>query len=503
MALLALPETRTADTMKYQGFIGSAYQSLLKRANAELCVNLFPELLEAANPKAGLGLIGTPGYALFADLGQGPVRGLWAEDGRMFAVGGDDLFEIYAGGTFTNRGAVTMAQTPVVLVGNGQQGHQLLVISNGRGFIFDLVTNTLVQITDPSFPSAVHQAGFVDGYFVVLVAGTGKFQLSSLFNGVEWDGLDAAVRSTASDNLLSLVTDHREVWLFGSESMEIWVDSGDAGFPLQPYQGTVMDVGLVGVHTPAQLRAENAIAFLGKDDGGPGVFVVGQGYTPTRVSTHAINRALQGYSTLTNARGYAYQEDGHTYYVLHCPAGETAWVYDHTESQKARQPLWHERRRWNSAQGIFEAPTPWCHVYAFGKHLVGSREDGKIYEQSLTTYTEAGATIRRVRRAPYLNTEHRQQFHHRFELVAETGVGLVGTGAGSDPQVTLESSDDGAETFFRHGNQSLGKLGEHDLQTEWYRLGSTPTDRVYQVVIAEPVAVRLVDAYVDVTVGAH
>ena len=132
--------------MRYPGFIAGSYQSLASRVNSERSVNLYPEVMEASTPKNRMALIGCPGDTLFVDLGKGPVRGLFYEDGRMLAVGGDSLFEVTAAGAATDKGSVGFALDPAVLVTNGKQGHQVLSISNGNGFIYDLVTNTLVQI---------------------------------------------------------------------------------------------------------------------------------------------------------------------------------------------------------------------------------------------------------------------------------------------------------------------------------------------------------------------
>lgn len=490
---------------RYKNFCGPSYVSLAAAANSERTVNLFPEVIEAATPKNKMALIGTPGDTVFVDLGIGPVRGMAAQDGRMFAVGGGSLFEVYADGTATNRGAVGIAVDPAVLVTNGQQGHQWLVISNGNGFIFDLVTNTLVQIPAAGFPAGVRSAVFVDGYFIVLIPGTSLFGLSGLLKGLEWDTLDRAARSTASDNLITVIADHREAWFFGSETMEVWIDSGNASFPFQPLRGTVMQVGMVGHGwSLATLRDEQAKCWLGKTDGGPRVFATLIGYTPEPISTHAVDLAIQGYGEEAQnaARGYAYQEHGHTFYVLTFPTVGLAWVYDLTESKKAQMPLWHERTRWNVTQGVDEAPTGWNHCYAFGKHLVGSRDDGKIYSQSLTTYTHNGAMIRRVRRAPYINAEHRRLFFSRFELVGEWGVGLQ-TGQGSAPTALLRWSDTGWKTASDFRSASLGPVGEYDTQPTWDQLGSTPGDRGFEVVITDPIGIRLTDAYVDVEVGTH
>lgn len=84
---------------------------------------------------------------------------------------------------------------------------------------------------------------------------------------------------------------------------------------------------------------------------------------------------------------YVYQEEGHSFYVLHVPDShsredETTWVYDVSTG------WWHERATWNEETYRFEPHEGHCHCYAFGRHIVGSHRTGQIYEQSLDIYDE-------------------------------------------------------------------------------------------------------------------
>lgn len=490
--------------MRLAGFIGPSYLGRTTTVNAERTVNLYPEVIAGSKPKNQMALIGTPGDRAFLDLGIGPVRGMIHEDGRAWAVGGGDLFEIFANKTSTKRGSMANSGDPASMALNGKQGHQLLVLSGGRGYILDLVTNVLVEISTPGFPLGATQCGFVDGYFVVVVPGTSLFQLSGLFKGLEWSTLDRAARSTASDNLVGLQADHRELWLGGSERGEVWVDSGKATFPFEPLRGTVMQVGLLAPWSFLKMRDEQALLWLGKTDGGVRVFQAMGGYTPRAVSTHAVENVLNSYGeeALRHAVAYGYQEEGHSFYVLNIPTAPVAWVYDVSESVKAQVALWHERTRLNAATGLEEAPTAWQHVYAFGLHLTGSREDGQIYESRLDLYSEHGTTLPRIRRAPYLAAERKLQYHARFELECLTGVGLE-AGQGSDPKVMLRWSDDDWDTIAEEFTESLGKQGEAAItRVQWFALGSSRA-RGYEIAISDPVQVILSDAYLDVAVGAH
>lgn len=108
--------------------------------------------------------------------------------------------------------------------------------------------------------------------------------------------------------------------------------------------------------------------------------------------------------------------------------------------------------------------------------------------------------IRRVRRLPHLSPNQVRQFFQRFQLDVETGVGL-GRGQGADPLVCLRWSDDGGYTWSHEHWVSAGEMGEYSRRAIWRRLGHS-RDRVFEVSVSDPVAWRILDAYLDVTLGS-
>src|SRR6185295_7462746 len=130
-----------------------------------------------------------------------------------------------------------------------------------------------------------------------------------------------------------------------------------------------------------------------------------QQYGAVRVSNFAVEFAMEGYTTVSDANVFSYQEGGHTFYVLTFPTENVTWVYDLSTQQ------WHQRGWWNTQQGRYDAYRPSSHVFAFGKHLVGDRVTGVISEMSINFFTDAdGAPLRRLRRAPYLVNEQQWVF---------------------------------------------------------------------------------------------
>lgn len=90
-------------------------------------------------------------------------------------------------------------------------------------------------------------------------------------------------------------------------------------------------------------------------------------------------------------------------------------------------------------------------------------------------------------------------FHQRLQIDLETGVGLV-DGQGEDPQIMLRWSDDGGHTWSNEHWRSAGRLGQYRRRAVWWQLGRS-RDRIYEMVVSDPVAWHIVDAYLDVTPG--
>jgi len=108
---------------------------------------------------------------------------------------------------------------------------------------------------------------------------------------------------------------------------------------------------------------------------------------------------------------------------------------------------------------------------------------------------------RRLRRAPHLTDEARWLFYRSLQIDMDTGVGLV-TGQGSDPQVMLRWSDDGGVTWSNEHWASAGRMGTYTTRVTWHRLGRA-RDRVFEVVVSDPVAWQLAAAYLDVEPGTN
>lgn len=383
--------------MKFEGLCGPTAQHHSLNVNAELTINWYLERTRSGQPKGDPILMRTPGLAPYVVFEQGPVRQLYAHNGRMFAVAYDTLYEILGENNYVSRGTVSVSdeEEPAFMVSNGVGGSQLMVASNDLGYIFDLDTNTLTQITDGEFPTSVNALDFVDGYFVVLNSDNNSIHLSDLYDGFSWNGTMVAQRSMAADEVGGIIVAHRNIWWFGQRRTEVWYNSGDT-FPFQPILSAgVIEQGLAAPYSVA--RIDNSVFWLGMDERGGVVAYRAEGFVPKRISTHAVEEAWRNYPNPRDVIAWTYTEAGHSFWVLYFlegPAEDSAFAYTHWVYDASLPPEegWHQRATWNPSTCLFEPHAGRCHAYERLEdedvHLVGDRATGAVYRQSLDLLDE-------------------------------------------------------------------------------------------------------------------
>ena len=309
-----------------------------------------------------------------------------------------------------------------------------------------------------------------------------------MLDGLSVDPLDFASAEGSPDGVVGLIIDHREVWVFGTNSVEVWYDAGTQDFPLQRIQGAFNEIGCVSAYTLAKM--DNGIFWLGADARGRGIVYRANGYTGQRISTHAVEWHIQQYGDISDALAYTYQQDGHSFYVLIFPSANTTWVYD------VATQAWHERAGFSN--GSFTRHRSNCQMSFNNEIIVGDYENGNLYAFDMETYADNGQIqkwLRTWRALPSGQNNLRRTTHHSLQIDLETGVGL-NLGQGSDPEVMLRWSDDGGHTWSNYHTSPVGKIGQYYHRTFFRRLGMTLKlrDRVYELSMTDPVKTAIMGA---------
>ena len=497
--------------------LGSSYVARSVNAADARMVNLFPEIVPEAGKEPAF-LQRAPGLKLLNTIGTGPIRGLWAfssNDGTAFVVSGLELYKINNAYTATLLGIVS-GTGPVSMADNGTQ---LFIACNGPSYIYNNTTSVFSAITDPDFPGAVTVC-YLDGYFVFNQPDSQLMWVTDLLDGTNIDALNFASTEGSPDGLTAVASNFREVWAFGTNSIEVWYDVGGSGFPLQRIQGAFNELGLAAPYSVAKM--DNGLFWLGRDRRGQGIVYRANGYAGVRISTHAVEWQIQQYADMSDAIGYTYQQDGHSFYVLVFPSANTTWVYD------AATQAWHERAGF--VDGQFTRHRSNCQMAFNNKIVVGDFENGKIYAFDLNDYSDNGSIqkwLRSWRALPQGTNTLKRTAQHSLQLDAEAGLYLAPVDAGNayiitqnnegittentppqflvdetpyqenpSPRVMLRWSDDGGHTWSNEHWKYMGAIGQYYYRTIWRRLGMTMKlrDRVYEVSGTDPVKIAIMGA---------
>jgi hypothetical protein len=397
---------------------------------------------------------------------------------------------LYVGQTIQGTGVTAL--TVITALGTGSGGVGTYTVSTSQ----TVTSTTLYGLnfsqlpgSDGAFTGGTN-VDIVDNYFVYNRPDTQQFGCSNALSPIS-GSTNFSSKDGAPDDLVTLIVDHREIYLLGETSSEVWVDQGTSPFPFTRIPGTSTQHGIVAPFSVARLG--NSFAYLSKNNRGTAQIVQMNGYVPQRISTHAVENSLNG-KTITDAVAWTYQLEGHEVYVISFPTLQLTWCYD------IATQMWHKWLYTNNL-GQYERCRGNCAAVFQGYVLVGDYSNGKIYHLDRNVYTDDGQNVKRLRRAVHLTTDLQRQYFEELQLQFQPGVGLS-TGQGDDPQAMLRWSSDGGSTWSNEHWTTIGKIGKYTNRAIWRRLG-TARDRIFEVTVSDPVKAVIISANLKMTAGEN
>jgi hypothetical protein len=460
--------------------VGQSYQLASAAAANTRLLNLYAQKLPAGSRSDHI-LKPTPGLALFATMGTGPVLTSASLAGSIWAISGAHAWRLQDDGVSapTDLGAVgTTTVDQATSIAIGLTGVVFCVPPNA--YVTDLAGAAVVQITTGTgnFPAeGANSVCYLDGYYIFSSFTGTYFFLSALLDATAFDSLDFVYVSSAVDYIERCVAHNGELWLFCLSSVQIWYDTGAADAPFQPRgPGAIIAHGMGASRTIMEL--DGSLFWLGVDN----VVYRTQGYQAQRVSDHALEELLANYAGgyLRTISACTYIYDGHTFYALSLPnsgAGRT-FVYDCEVS------VWHERCSAANGLGGWTINTA---TLLGARLLLGDAVNGNLYHMQATIPTENGVAVPRQAVLPAVVTHGPRAFMARLEIEMEVGT------ADAPGSVALNWSDDGGLTWTTPRTLSTGALGATRTRVATTRLGSF-RQRVLQIAASAPMTIYGVDA---------
>lgn len=416
--------------------VGPAYKMQAQSMNCQNCINWYPQTIEYPNGSRVAALMPTPGLKKIFQGVTSAVRGLHVlSNGALLVVIGNKLyhskankFDLVEVGSISALGTVRFADN----------GRVALIVNGTYTYSLDLKKLTLTRLSGSAIPRSTHVV-FLDGRFVFNKANTGQFHWSDLYS-TNVNALSYATAESTPDNVTAIIEfNSTELWLFGSQSVERYYGTGSANAPFSRLSGGAMSFGCFAPDSIVSLST--GVIWLGVSEFGGSQIVMSAGGIPERISTHALEEEIASFSKTTDAMAYAYQMEGHVFYVISFPSANTTFCFDVSTG------LWHQRSFAN-AQGLHERHRSQHHAYFNNIHIVGDYRNGKLYQLDNNVFTDDGELILRERTAQAVITDQKLTRFNQLQIICETG--FYGEIKKEDPKPPVISCDGATNTVLMH-----------------------------------------------------
>lgn len=408
-------------------------------------------------PDGGIGqalIVPSPGMRQWAVLdGINPVQAVHTLRGTIYAACGGKLWSV-RNGVVDQLGSI-QDDTNTTIVSNGLQ---VAVAAGGRYSVWNgaALSNPLTG----AFGNIANVAA-VDNYVLLFEENGERFSVSQLADATLIDPLDFASAEGTADFIVRGHIDHAELWIFGTESTEIFGNSGDADFPFARLSGGRLDRGCA---FPSSVASEdNSVFWVGNDR----VVYRANGYQPIRISTEYIEALIQDIPEGADVRGFSFTQDGAKVYCLRMPDAP-ALMYNIATG------LWSERN-----SGLDDGPWLATCATTLGELTVLGGQDGRLYTPG--GLTDGGRVIVREAVSLPLTQAGQRITLAAVEVTFKTGA----TDIGREANVMLSISRDG-RTWGEEKVRPLGQLGQYLRRARWHALGQARQFRV-RVRVTDPI----------------
>lgn len=423
-----------------------------------------------------------PGLALLGAAPSGADRGMINHKGVMYKITGTTLYSVDSAGTHTvlgSGGEITGGDKCII----DGIGDDLVIATDGKAYHYDESGGTVTEITDvdletPNAVTVLNNRAIFDG-------DDDRFAVSDVSDPTSINALNYGTAESKADNIVRPYAFQQRCYMFGSETIEPWWNSGVGNPPFDRVEGGLLQKGLAAIHSIGE--TDEFLYFLGDDRK---VYRISGGQAQP-VSTISLSNEIEGFTTISDAIGFCFTFQGQNFYSLSFPSHNRTFCFNENVPV---EHAWFEvvDGRWAASS----------HCFCYGKNYVADYRNANIYELNPDDYSLNSETYIRTRDSGILHggmlgAPGREIFQNKLTLYMETGVGLDDN---LDPPVSLQISDDGGRTWGTKMMGSLGKAGEYIHHIEFFDLGSFYR-RMFRISVSSPVFASLHSAVGDFEIG--
>lgn len=365
-------------------------------------------------------------------MGTEPVKELFQIDGvlnnGLFGVAGTKLYQNSTEvGSINGTGNVSFC------------GYEDYVFVNAGQSIWSFNGSVLDDITFPDNAS-VSKIAVGASRLIALRKDTGTFYWSEPL-GVTIDALSFATAENSPDKLIDLLFIADRLYLFGSETVEIWPVAADQDLPFQPLPGATFPVGIKDVGCAAQfgrgfvwITNYNEVCFN----------------TPENIISDPELQVRIANSSFVHT--WVFFVDDNEFLAV--TLDNETWVYGF------RNQLW-------SVFNSFEKPNWICQCYENG--YFGTIVNGTLAQWSDDYFDFSGPLERTFNGWVPITAE--PMWLSNVILRTNPGTTPYLSGDFTNPIVELRTSIDGGRSWFNWQKRQLGVQGQYRARTVWSSMG--------------------------------
>lgn len=396
------------------------------------------------------------GLTEFASITNGGgIRGMLKLQNKLYVVSGQKFFSVDTAGSIEEIGGIP-GNDRVYIEVNRRTDAQMMLVTNG--LIYKYQSGVFSEFNDPDLPPPV-SVHFLNGSFIYMIADGRMF--SSDLEATEVNALSYATAESKRDDLLVGMVRGRDLFAFGSDTIEFWRYDGGEGFPFSFLDSN--EQGCLSGKTVASITNTNSntvVMWVDKN----GVVRMASGYVGQDVSSPEINRDISEEPNKRGLEGFSYSNNGIAYYVL--SGTSFTWIMN------LKTGLWHKAESYgsNKWRGLYSAKFA-------DKTLIGDRQNNKLYYADNNNYTEDGEHHVWTVRSRLLH-----DYPARINMSALYLNFVTGQGDGSlnvhnaKPMCMLRLSKDMGRSWGEERQREVGQQGQTERRVKFTRLGTSGED---------------------------
>lgn len=450
------------------------------------------------------GFVPTPGILLLKTLTASTtegVRQLFSYSDFLLVFIGTQVFSLNTQYNIFPSGNIATDSGTINICNNNSY---VLIVDQINAYVYTIATKALTTVNFASltFGFSVNplDCTYFDNYFIICLVGTNQWYISSINDPRTWDPLQGNTISVNGDTFQGIATINNRLFLFGHYTTEVWFAQpqtiGTAVFPFTRDNNMLFEFGCAANSSIAHgtKRDDGVLFWLSSNSNGVSSVMMTDGGKPIPISPPWLDKEIQQYENITDAIGFAYQQDGYVFYQLTFPSQNITWL---CKLDDEIGPTWTNLESFGGNRHIAN-----CYTYfqKINKPIIGAYNLPNIYHLSSQYNTNDGISIKRTRIGNNFCLKNYNRFIiHKIEIDFEAGVGNANN-PGEIPYVFLSLSYDQAHTFKGEKKTEIGRMGQYVYRSNWYGRGIARSLTV-KIETYDPVRIYLSGCSIDITPG--